>query len=471
MFLLFFLISFNYNILRNTKETLIVTAPGSGAETILFIKSWLVLPSSILFTILYAKLSNVLSKQALFYTVLSPFLIFFALFALVLYPNRDILHPTETADALQAMLPQGFMGLVAVFRNWTYAIFFELAELWGSFMLALMFWGFSNEITKVEEAKRFYAMFGVGANLALICAGWATIYVSDIRNSLPAEVDAWGVSLTYLTYLVVLAGLGIMATFWWINRYVLTDTRFYSPKEQLEHEKEKPRLSVKESFLYLARSPYILCLAMLVIGYGVSINIIEVTWKSQIKKLYPHSNDYNTFMGYFSSWTGLAALLMLFVGGDMIRRFGWGFAALVTPVVLLISGILFFSLTIFQEPLSPWIFSLGTTPLILAVMVGSFQNLVSKSCKYSIFDPTKEMAYIPLDQEQKVKGKASIDVVGARLGKASGSMIQQLLVIAFGSISAVTPYLAIILIGVISLWIVAVKNLNRRFTALTVPQS
>lgn len=467
MFILFFLISFNYNILRNTKETLIITAPGSGAEAILFIKSWLVLPSSILFTILYAKLSNILSKRALFYTVLSPFLIFFTLFALVLYPNRDVLHPTATADALQAILPEGCMGLIAVFRNWTYAIFFELAELWGSFMLALMFWGFSNEITKVEEAKRFYAIFGIGANSALMVAGWATVYVSDIRESLPSNVDAWGVSLNYLTMMVVAAGFGIMGIYWWINKYVLTDPRFYSPTEQIIKNKEKPSMSIKESFLYLIRSPYICFLALLVIGYGISINLIEVTWKSQLKMQYPDSNDYNTFMGYFSTYTGILSLIMLFIGGDLIRRFGWGPAALVTPVVLLVSGIFFFGLIIFPEKCTSLVAALGTTPLMLAVMVGGFQNVVSKACKYSIFDPTKEMAYIPLDQEQKVKGKASIDIVGARFGKASASFVQQVLVIIFGSISAVTPILGVLLIGIITIWILAVVNLNKRFALIT----
>lgn len=471
MFMLFFLISFTYNILRNTKETLIVTAAGSGAEAILFIKSGLTLPTSILMTIGYAKLSNILSKKALFYTVITPFLVFFVLFALFLYPNRELLHPSEAADALQALLPEGFMGLIAVFRNWTYALFYEFAELWGSFMLAMMFWGFSNEITKVEEAKRFYPMFGVGANLALICAGWATVYVSDIRQGLPPEVDAWGISLNYMTWMLAVACLGIMATYWWINRYVLPDPQFYSPKEQLQKQSEKPTLSLKESFFYLVKSPYIGCMAMLVIGYGISINIIEVTWKSQLKMQYPNSNDYNTFMGYFSTCTGFGALIMLFVGGSLIRRFGWGFAALVTPVVLLTSGIVFFALVIFGDRFNPLMGLFGMTPLMLAVMVGAFQNMMSKSCKYSIFDPTKEMAYIPLDQEQKVKGKASIDVVGARFGKATGSFIQQLLVIGFGSISAVTPYLSLILIAIIALWILAVKSLNRRFSLLAVQQS
>lgn len=468
MFFMFFCISFNYTILRDTKDTLIVTA--AGAEAIPFLKSFGVVPAAIIFMLIYAKLSNMLSKENLFYVTLLPFIIFFGLFAFVMYPARESLLPTASAEALRAYLPGGWSGLAAAYHNWMYSIFYILAELWGSVVLSLLFWGFANQITRVTEAKRFYSLFGLGANIALLVSGPAIVYVSDIRKKLPADVDAWQVSLNYLMGMVVVAGLAIMAVYWWINRYVLTDTRFYEPG-QTSGKKKKTKMSLGESFKFIFTSKYILCLAILVIAYGISINLVEVTWKSQVKLQYPNYNDYSTFMGYFSTVTGFVTILMmLFVGGNVIRRKGWGFAALITPVVLLITGVAFFGFVIFRDNMAGLIASIGTTPLFLAVIFGAAQNIMSKSAKYSLFDPTKEMAYIPLDDESKVKGKAAVDVVGARLGKSGGSIIQ-LGLLTLGTLATITPYIGVILMVIIAAWIVAARALNKQFIKLTTDQA
>ena len=79
-----------------------------------------VVPFAILFMVIYSKLSNVLSKERLFYATIIPFIAFFGLFATILYPLKDVLHPNAFADTLQEVLPSGLMGLVAVVRNWLY---------------------------------------------------------------------------------------------------------------------------------------------------------------------------------------------------------------------------------------------------------------------------------------------------------------------------------------------------------------
>ena len=79
MLFMFFFISFNYSVVRNIKDALIVTAPGSGAEAIPYLKLWGVIPAAVIFMLIFAKLSNILSKPNLFYASVVPFILFFAL--------------------------------------------------------------------------------------------------------------------------------------------------------------------------------------------------------------------------------------------------------------------------------------------------------------------------------------------------------------------------------------------------------
>lgn len=54
------------------------------------------------------------------------------------------------------------------------------------------------QITTTKEAKKYYPLFGLGANVALIFSGQYVRMVSAFRASLPAHVDKWGVSLKLL---------------------------------------------------------------------------------------------------------------------------------------------------------------------------------------------------------------------------------------------------------------------------------
>lgn len=73
----------------------------------------------------------------------------------------------------------------------------------------------------------------------------------------------------------------------------------------------------------------------------MAINIVEVTWKSKLKLAFPDPNSYSVFMGNFSSLTGVVTLLMMVVGRLIFKYFGWGTAALITPITLLTTGIIY----------------------------------------------------------------------------------------------------------------------------------
>ncbi|XXG56002.1 hypothetical protein AAC387_Pa03g3538 [Persea americana] len=461
--LMFFCILFNYTILRDTKDVLVVTAKGSSAEIIPFLKTWVNLPMAVGFMLLYTKLSNVLSKEALFYTVIFPFIAFFGAFAFLLYPLSGVIHPTALADRLVQALGPSFLGPVAILRIWSFCLFYVMAELWGSVVISVLFWGFANQITTVDEAKQFYPLFGLGANIALVFSGRTVKYFSNLRKTLGPGVDGWAVSLKGMMSIVVALGFVICGIYWGVNKFVLNDPSL--PRSNRK-KKEKPKLGMKESMKILLSSRYIRDLATLVVAYGISINLVEVTWKSKLKAQFPSPNEYSSFMGDFSTATGIATFIMMLLSRVILRRYGWGVAAMITPTVLLLTGVGFFSLILFGQPLTPMLAGLGMTPLLAAVYVGALQNIFSKSAKYSLFDPCKEMAYIPLDEDTKVKGKAAIDVVCNPLGKSGGALIQQFMILTFGSLANSTPYLGGILLVIVLTWLGAARSLDSQFSTL-----
>jgi len=131
---------------------------------------------------------------------------------------------------------------------------------------------------------------------------------------------------------------------------------------------------------------------------------------------------------------------------------------------------LFFSFISFGEYFEGVADYFNTTPLFMGVMFGLINVMFIKSAKYTLFDPTKETAYIPLDDESKTIGKAAVDGVGARLGKSLGSLILTTWLVPFvgdGKIENVKQYILIMLVLIIFVWVFSINKLNIMFTELT----
>jgi len=454
---------------RDLKDTLVVTQ--CGAEAIAFLKIYGVLPAATAFIALYSKMASVLDKRVLFYTTCIPFFAFFIVFNVIIYPNAGTLQPSlEWAQQLLGGATTGGTAVMAkIIANWSSALYYIVAEIYSSVSVGVLFWQFANDVVPVHQAKRFYPLFAQMSGLAPVFAGQ---YVARFAS----KAGNFQTSLNRLTAAVTVSGVMICVFYYLSNAFLDkidakanangTSNGSASPPPQQQQggvqkskKKSKPKLSMKESAKFLASNQYLRLIAMLVLGYGLSINFTEVMWKSLVKKQYSDPLDYQRFMGNFSSMVGLSTCIVIFFGVHVIRILGWKVGAMATPVTMAILGIPFFA-CIFMGLDSP-------ARLGLAVMVGTVQSLLSKTSKYALFDPTTQMAYIPLDEESKVKGKAAIDVLGSRLGKSGGSLIQQGLVFFFGSILEAAPAVAAIFYTVLLTWASAANRLSAMFLART----
>lgn len=473
MFAMLFLICLNYSILRNMKDAIVVTARSSGAEVIPFIKVWVMLPGAFLATMLYTRLASRYSQERVFYLMVTGFLLYFVLFIVVLFPLQDVLHPHHSADLLEDWLPKGFKGFVAMYRNWTFTLFYVICELWGCIVLTVLFWGFANQVTEVSEAKRFFGVFTIGGNLAAVVAGQVSIWITRLEYH-PGLYgsDSWEQTLVALLALVVVSSFGTMGLFRWLSVNVLRYDETYLRHEEEVHEvankvKVRKKRSLRESFAFLSRSRYLMYIAVMVVAYNLAINLVEVIFKDRLRQMCPDPEEFNTYMNYLTTLMGVVSTFLAIMISFMVHRLGWTFTALITPVLMVITSAGFFAFLLIPEHLSMGVAGFfSMTPLALAAIFGGLQNCLSKATKYSVFDATKEMAFIPLCRESKIKGKAAIDGVGSRLGKSGGSLIHQGLLLCFGTLVASAPFVAVLLFVMCGAWIVSVRRLGREFDAL-----
>jgi AAA family ATP:ADP antiporter len=338
-----------------------------------------------------------------------------------------------------------------------------MAELFGNVTVGLLFWQFANQVVPTDKAKRLYPIYGLWSNLGLIAAGllgkWAGMSEGAESSAAIATVAERDFTSTIqlLCGFVTAAGIIILWSYYWINRHCLDGT---SNASVSGGKKKKPKMPIGESLRFLMQSKYLGYITLMVLAYGITINLVEVSWKDSVKLYFSGDKaSYNSFMSNLYIYTGISTMVLIVFSQNLLSLFGWRIAASITPIVSLITGGLFFAFLIFKDSMTGICAIIGSTPAAMAMWLGLMQNISTKASKYSLFDPTKEMAYIPLDEESKIKGKAAIDVIGGRAGKSGGGVIN-MTVGKFFSGHAFTTAIASMTVLICLTWWWAVKKLS-----------
>ncbi len=458
---LMFCVLFNQNVLRILKDSILISEV--SAEITSFTKVYYVTPMAAVFVIVYAKLINHLPFQKIFYWLAAIFTAFYVIFAFVIYPNVDFFHMDRQLLAnLMAEHPH-LKWYIATVGNWSYILFYSLSELWPNVFYVLLFWQIANEITTTNEAKRFYTLFSLFGNSALVIVGFMMMNLSSDNSVIhrlftvsDSKIMLTQVSISMVAISSVLACLLVRN----ITKNIIDNPNQYTRSRG--EKSNRPKMSLIESFRYITRSKYLWLMLVCSASFGLSMNLIEAVWKAKMKLLYPTVTSYAAFNSMYILWTGVAIMVMTIIGNNVIRNSSWFAAAVISPIIILTTGTVFFFIVVFDNHVLNFFDGLILmSPLALAVFVGAIQNVLSKGSKYSIWDTSRQMLYIPLDKELRTKGKAAVDVISPKIGKSASGLIQSIIftILPMATYQSIAPALMIIFIGVCMLWIYAVRKI------------
>jgi AAA family ATP:ADP antiporter len=168
-------------------------------------------------------------------------------------------------------------------------------------------------------------------------------------------------------------------------------------------------------------------------------------------------------MADYQKWVGIASIIVMLFTSIMIRKLSWLTSAIATPIVMLTTGSIFFSWISFDQLIIQFLSE--HSYLIFAVFIGTIHIILAKSSKFSLFDATKELAYIPLEENLRDKGKAAVDLLSERIGKSGGALLQSALFIMIpnASYGQFAPLFLFVSICFWFIWLIAIKSLNKKY--------
>lgn len=458
MALLIFVVLLNQNITRGIKDSLVMTL--IGPEIISFIKLFIEMPTGVLFVLIYAKMCNMVSTEKAFRYVVYFFLIYFFAFGFLIFPNIESLHvDKEVVDKYTLLFPN-LKWFIVLISKWSIVSFYVMGELWPIIIFCLLFWQLANKITSIEEAKRFYPLFSLFGHMNLLFSGQIIVYFAGNSHILSCIFDGGCQSeatIKSLTSVVLISGLIIILIHRFIEKQMRIKPEFFLTK----NSKETLELTISESVKMILSSRYLGMICIICMSYHVCINLIEGVWFSKAKQMYSTTEAFMGYQGKALFYTGLFTIIACFCGSFIVKTFGWFFGAVATPMMLLLNGVIFFLSVMFQNYLSE--FYEPASVLAFIVLMGALQNVIGRGTKYSLYDSTKEMLYIPLSNEMKAKGKAAADIIGTKVGKSIGAIIQSVafIIMPNAKLEDITGFLTAMYILICVIWIYDLWVINK----------
>ena len=247
-----------------------------------------------------------------------------------------------------------------------------------------IFWAFMTDLFTVEQGKRLYGFIAVGGTLGAILGAYITKhFVKDIGPANLLIVSA-----------IMFAIAGFLVQFFPAG---------FTDKSKTTPPPEQPiGGSIWSGITHIARSPYLLGLAVSMLIYTMSSTWAYFQQSDLTREALKTSNERTVFLSNLEIWVNsITLVIQIFLTGRLLKWFGVGLTLVALPAVSLIGFV-----------------AMGVVPSL--GLLATFQ-VIRRAAAYALMRPSREVLFTVLEREDKYKVKGVTDTLGYRVGDQLGA--------------------------------------------------
>lgn len=322
----------------------------------------------------------------------------------------------------------GFWFLFQTGAAWASAAFYVMGLLLGVLLIS-QFWTVANLVYDPRQAKRLFGFIGGGAPLGGMLGSYIAIaYTTQIGTT---------------NLLLVSGALLVMSAFlvWSIMWRAPVD-----PSTVVLAEDAKG-VDFTEALRLLRDSKHLQIIGLVISFAAVGAAIIEqqLNMAAAASKGREATDAITVFLATVQLWTStLGFIVQIWLTSKIHRYLGIGFALLVLPV------------------------SLGASAVVMlfnaALWAPGLARVLDTTLRYTVDKTTREILFLPLDADIKLKAKSFVDVTVDRGAKALGALLLLVLVKPWG-LGLDWQRLSYASLAVMALWIFMSFRARRGYLA------
>jgi ATP/ADP translocase len=363
----------------------------------------------------------------IFYSLISFFFIL-AVIAAWLIPNIGKPPSNKLATAIEFLISDDVgLGLGEAIRQWRLSLILLVIKFLSPALFSVIVWTFINQVTLASESIKYYIPMAFLSGLPAFFL-FSTHFFSSVVNNTP---------LDHARFLMIGAAISVLLAIF-IFRWACQSI----PEERwMPSKKEGTDLQI---------TPPIFSLAIVLASFGLIKALFNVSFKAQVQTMILPGTDYTILMKKFLTTGNIGSVIVgafCFFGGPwLLKRLGWCQTALISPLLVLGSVLLF----VFGIP-----FDLSLLTL------GKIHEILLKGLNIGLLMPVIQIVYLSIPKALRFRTKGWAELVVAPIFISLGNGVIESLALLRKS-AAIVPYFGILSILTLAIMSLALYKLSLR---------